>query len=115
VDGLVAGEGGEHVEQGLDYREAPAVGARVVLGRAGHNGVRRIAERHGVPDTGPKRPEPVGDPGTGLRSAVPRGVDSNEVRRDDCDHGSTISDLIYGGDSYVAASRARLWFRLWLT
>ena len=91
VHGPVAGEAAEHVEQPLNTGEASALGLQVVVGRYGYDGVRRIAERHDVPDAGPERREPVRDPGTGVGSVVPRGVDGDEVRRDDGDHASTIS------------------------
>jgi hypothetical protein len=91
VHRLVPGEGAEHVEQGLDYREGPAVALRVLVGRYGHNGVRRVAKRHRVPDAGPERPKTIRDPAAGVGSVVPGCVDGDEVRTDDGNHTSTVS------------------------
>ena len=63
----------------------------ILVGRYGHNGVRRVAKRHRVPDAGPERPKTVRDPAAGVGSVVPRGVDGDEVRTDDGDHTSTVS------------------------
>ena len=79
MHGLVAGEAAKHVEQGLKNIEVSAIGLQVVAGRYGHDGVRRVAERHGVPDAGPERSKAVLDPVTGVGPVVPRGVDGEEV------------------------------------
>ena len=91
MHGLVAGEAAEHVEQGIDNRDVSAIGLQAIVGRYGHDGVRRVAERHGVPDASSERRKPVRDPATGGGSVVPRGVDGDEVRRDNGDHASTVS------------------------
>ena len=94
MHGLIAGEGAKHVEQGLKHREGSDIGLQVIVGRYGHDGVRRVAERHGVPDAGAERPQPVRDPATGGGSVVPRGVDGDEVRRDNGDHASKVPTQI---------------------